>query len=462
MSGATSSDKQMRAVRGGFEDNGYLHRFFTLLNSAKHTFETSCVKVQIPETIVLNMGIIVGWFFTSRKDGTVRRKKRANTTKENVAAMLHSTFRKSEKKPGISKTEVPVATVTYNATDADGHKIQNVKYLMNSEVDDFLKNAPLKNCLLQQWIHPCGNQNSVLHCLWTPSGVQISRRNSRNLLDDRAPAAYRLATYESGAILPSDFSLCTSTTKQIIKNTCDHIAAHLSTVTATPLSMTTYWKISSDLQVVLLWCSQLNKIGDRKSGDCRPILSPTISLSIPQTETQIGIPICPFCKNIAGIEGSSRSHRAALHNAEPAMFGDYEIKSISYDTIYNFCLNRETKCHVPKDTKHIWRVIPREFRNLRPDFDLKRFISESSKHEFRHKSVSVCERCYNKYTQDESDIRVVETQSKLHDFGDPTFAILPPTFCSSYTVEAYEKHFERFNVFYWIAIVFAIFFGKDM
>ena len=434
----------------GTEDNGYLHRFFALLNHSKDAFEASSVQVHIPETIVLNMGIIVAWFFTSKKDGSVRRKKRVNTTKENVAAMLNANLKKNLKALGLSNAAVPAATVTYNATDADGLKIQNVRHLMENEVDEFLRNTPIKNCLLQQWIHPCGNQNSVLHCLWTPCGVQISRRNARNLFDDRAPAACRLATYESGAILPANMSLCTSTTKLIIKNACNHIAEHLSTIAAAPSSMTTYWKISSELRVVLLWCSQFNKVGERKKWHAGPSVSPTIQLSYPQTETQINLPICPFCKNIAGIE-ESRMHRnsgTTSQHVPLSIFGDCGIKSISFGTILDFCLNRGAILHqatstVAKNSDHQWRVIPQEFRSLKLGYNLKQFNSESLKSEFRQKSVSVCEKCFSKYTLCESDIRNCEMQSKAHDFGNPAFAILPPTFCSSYTVEAYEKHFER-------------------
>jgi hypothetical protein len=434
----------------GTEDNGYLHRFFAFLNYSKDAFETSSVQVHIPETIVLNMGIIVAWFFTSKKDGSVRRKKRANMTKENVAAMLLVNLKKNVKTLGLSNAVVPAATVTYNATDSDGLKIQNVRYLMENEVDDFLRSTPVKNCLVQQWIHPCGNQNSLLHCLWTPSGVQISRRNARNLLDDRAPAACRFATFESGAILPSDISLCTSTTKSIIKNTCNHIAEHLSLIATAPSSMTTYWKISSDLRVVLLWCSLFTKVGDRKKWHVGPSVSPTIQLSNPQNETQISLPICPFCKNIAGMGGSNiqRNSLATSEHASQLVFGDGGIKSISYGVILDFCLNHgairhQASSNSTKFSNHQWTAIPQEFRSLKLGYNLKQFNTESSRPEFKCKSVSVCERCFNKYTQCETDIHKCEALSKAHDFGNPAFAILPPTFCSSYTVEAYEKHFER-------------------
>jgi hypothetical protein len=434
----------------GTEENGYLHRFFAFLNCSKDAFETSSVQVQIPETIVLNMGIIVAWFFTSKKDGSVRRKKRVNMTKENVAAMLHANLKKNVKTLGSSNGVVPAATVTYNATDDEGLKIQSVSYLMENEVDDFLRNTPVKNCLVQQWIHPCGNQNSVLHCLWTPSGVQISRRNARNLLDDRAPAAFRFATYESGAMLPGNMSLCTSTTKSIIKNTCNHIAQHLATIAAAPSSMTTYWKISSDLRVVLLWCSLFTKVGDRKKRHIGPSVSPIIQLSNPQTETQISLPICPFCKNIAGMgePGMHKNSDLTPEHASISIFGDCGIKSISFGAILDFCLNRGAVLNPANKidsqfSVHHWKFIPQEFRSLKLGYNLKQFNSESSRPEFRHKSVSVCERCYNKYTHRECDIHLCETQSKARDFGNPAFAILPPTFCSSYTIEAYEKHFER-------------------
>ena len=144
MSSSPLADSQLRNLQSGTEDNGYLHRFFTMLNSSKDTFETACVQVHIPETIVLNMGIIVGWFFTSKKDGFVRRKKRVNTTKENVVAMLHANLKKNVKALGLSVSAVPVATVTYNATDADGFKLQNVMYLMEDEVDEFMRHTPVR------------------------------------------------------------------------------------------------------------------------------------------------------------------------------------------------------------------------------------------------------------------------------------------------------------------------------
>jgi hypothetical protein len=449
MSSALSADKQPHLLNLGIEDNGYLHRFFALLNSSKDAFETACVQVQIPETIVLNMGIIVAWFFTSKKDGCVRRKKRVNSTKEHVTAMLRSNLRKNMKTIGSSSATVPIATVTYNSTDGDGLKIQNVMYLMDGEVENFLRFTPVKNCLLQQWIHPCGNQNSVLHCLWTPCGVQISRRNARNLLDDRAPAAYRLATYESGAILPADISLCTSTTKQIIKNTCNHIVEHLSTTAVMPSSMTTYWKISSDHRVVLLWCSQFAKFGERKHWHVGPSVSPTIQLSAPQNESQASLQICKLCKNLAGIEGFGVTQHNYQTTAEnTAILGDFGIKSISYGVVLDFCLKREAKLQEANSTmfktsNHQWKVIPREFRSLQLGYNLKKFNSESSKPEFGKQSVSVCDKCYNKYTLFNSDKSVADVQSKSHGHGNPAFAILPPMFCSSYTVEAYERHFER-------------------
>jgi hypothetical protein len=143
--------------------------------------------------VVLRQGILAAWFFTSLKDGSVKKKKRHNLLISNV---INHFCR--PRPPEFS--DLPVAFFVAYESEKVQDPVHSIKYIMANELEvcqlfcricgfmiSDLTKLPVQNFLrpvsevvasqttgfLQQWTHPSSNNNYLIHCLWSPSAIQV-------------------------------------------------------------------------------------------------------------------------------------------------------------------------------------------------------------------------------------------------------------------------------------------------
>jgi hypothetical protein len=85
------------------------------------------VRVNIAHTVVLRRGILAAWFFTSVKDGSVKKKKRYNLTVSNVIAHFCR-----PRPPELA--DMPVAFFVAYDSKSGGDPVRKFKYIMESEL----------------------------------------------------------------------------------------------------------------------------------------------------------------------------------------------------------------------------------------------------------------------------------------------------------------------------------------
>jgi hypothetical protein len=85
-------------------------------------------RVNIAHTVVLRQGILAAWFFTSIKDGTVKKKKRPNLI---VSQVLDHFCR--PRPPEMA--DMPVAFFVAYESDKSQDPVRSIKYIMANELE---------------------------------------------------------------------------------------------------------------------------------------------------------------------------------------------------------------------------------------------------------------------------------------------------------------------------------------
>jgi hypothetical protein len=86
------------------------------------------LRVSIPHTVVLRQGILAAWFFTSLKDGSVKKKKRHNLLISNV---INHFCR--PRPPEMA--DMPVAFFVSYESEKIQDPVRSIKYIMANELE---------------------------------------------------------------------------------------------------------------------------------------------------------------------------------------------------------------------------------------------------------------------------------------------------------------------------------------
>jgi hypothetical protein len=124
-------------------------------------------RVNIAHTVVLRQGILAAWFFTSLKDGSVKKKKRQNLTISNVIEHFCR-----PRPPEMA--DMPVAFFVAYESEKFQDPVRSIKYIMADElqVRRMLCVARFASHALSGFLAPC----CVRKCRdnWTPPAMDAS------------------------------------------------------------------------------------------------------------------------------------------------------------------------------------------------------------------------------------------------------------------------------------------------
>ena len=251
--------------------------FFDLLWK-KAEDDSSCLKLRLPDTVLISHGVPSQYFFTSTKqckDGNpvILRKRKQNVTLDNIFDLF---CRKSSTGPQGKEIEHDVvayfiasadctsrfrrksvgATGDANddANDADnsqntdnGYSAPNtcnsddaqcdIEYFDRDGLRRFLQGGGRKNQtgILQRFIKPSGGgtHNSLIQAIWTPNLCLMERRRTKQGLHDTRFGLYeRTVTFEGPDVHSTSKPVRGTVLGNKVKGICNDIAHHVSEVTA--------------------------------------------------------------------------------------------------------------------------------------------------------------------------------------------------------------------------------------
>lgn len=206
------------AAKSPLEGDGVIENLYEYLWE-KDNLDRGPMGVRVPDTVVFKLRSPVAWYFTSAKDGTIKRKRKANLTMENieegflsglgscgVAAYFIDTKSKSgEQSVPVAQArgpapapagqpfaclvprlpvQLPDCPLAPSPPAADGPLIE---YFDEEGLREFLRfrRKPLSG-ILQRFVEPKGGKNSMLRAVWAPKLCLCERReNTKRLWDTR-------------------------------------------------------------------------------------------------------------------------------------------------------------------------------------------------------------------------------------------------------------------------------------
>eukprot|EP00756_Hemistasia_phaeocysticola_P026984 Hpha_TRINITY_DN16093_c3_g4::TRINITY_DN16093_c3_g4_i1::g.117001::m.117001 len=251
------------------EGDGLLTGFYNHMWKKNKEFK-SCEDVQCPDTIVYDHNFPRGWYTYDRKNRELVKKQGKELDTSTIAA-------------AFSKQTCPevgiVASYMHSYEDGEtGEPVTSVEFFNERGLHEFVNRKVKKEGILQRFLVPKGERNSVIQAVWSPRVCIVQRKTNVRSLKDKAESTrdpYSCAvTYEG----PSHFSedgTCAAKTTARIKQICFNIVDHFYNTEHKHITrMVLYFKVDKEDAVWLLWCGSI-RVSDRAQPSKMPLnLSP--------------------------------------------------------------------------------------------------------------------------------------------------------------------------------------------
>ena len=225
----------------------------------------------IPDTIVFRVGHAGHpvWYLNSVSEpGTIIRKNRHNVTPRIILEAF--TRRKSRSGFGNQKGSGILAVLisdahprdqSENITEQDQIGSATVEYLDEVLLRDFLeRRSTTFSGLLQKWVDPKGQNNSMIHAIRTPKTCKVTCLTNNKSMSDRKSTMYERAVTFDGADSFTRRDPVSSAIQSHIAHLCSSMAKHVQSVTNSGCEIqgcTSYFKVRHDGKVTYMWSSSL-------------------------------------------------------------------------------------------------------------------------------------------------------------------------------------------------------------
>lgn len=228
----------------------------------------------IPDTIVFRVGHAGYplWYLSSVSEpGLIKRKNSSNVTPRNILDAF--TRRKTKRSVQHAGSSGIIAVLVSDAhqndmiTEEDQVGSATVEYLDEVLLRDFLERRAVKfSGILQKWVDPKGQNNSMIHATWTPTMCKVTCLTNVKSMSDRRSTMYERAVTFDGADSFTRRDPVSSTVHGHIAHLCKGISKHVSVITDAECDIqrsTSYFKVRHDGKVVYMWSSSLRVDSDR-------------------------------------------------------------------------------------------------------------------------------------------------------------------------------------------------------
>lgn len=242
--------------------------------------------------MVMKLHQVQYWFFTSKVNGQILKKRRANS---NAREILEAWGKKIRKHP------CDLFAYTMHSEEMDGgtHGIHQDHREGKTTVEghsfatlrELFKGKKHSNGIVQRFVLPKGGKNTVIKAAWSPSMCLVERRvNVHGVTDKRAPMGDRLVTFEGPEHLSESMPLAPAALLgRKVQFLCNSVAQHVLEVTqghCRIASMVLHFKVDEDNKLWLLFCSSLRLAG-RASGLARNSINLSPNFEVYQKKTTV-------------------------------------------------------------------------------------------------------------------------------------------------------------------------------
>ena len=242
--------------------------------------------------MVMKLHQVQYWFFTSKVNGQILKKRRANS---NAREILEAWGKKIRKHP------CDLFAYTMHSEEMDGgtHGIHQDHREGKTTVEghsfatlrELFKGKKHSNGIVQRFVLPKGGKNTVIKAAWSPSMCLVERRvNVHGVTDKRVPMGDRLVTFEGPEHLSESMPLAPAALLgRKIQFLCNSVAQHVLEVTqghCRIASMVLHFKVDEDNKLWLLFCSSLRLAG-RASGLARNSINLSPNFEVYQKKTTV-------------------------------------------------------------------------------------------------------------------------------------------------------------------------------
>eukprot|EP00741_Cyanophora_paradoxa_P007011 tig00001067_g6783.t1 len=290
----------MAGRREALEGDGLIDVLYDFLWQ-KNAQGRSCPGILLPETIVYKYRQPAYWYFSSAKDGLIKKKNKQKLTNASIFECLT--------KERDAQSEI----CAYHIATRDGEageaaRVTTVEYLDEERLKHFLFHRDkLNNGILQRFFDPPELHNTVIRATWSPGVCLLEKRSSGAKLGDRrASMAARAATFEGAEggteAGPMSGAQLAGHVTQLCANVVEHVAEVARSCRIA--RMVLYFKPDRAGRIHLLWCSSLRLHPPAAPGSSLLPPTPLAPLDVAHTLTLAEPPV------------ASASHH---HHAGPAL-----------------------------------------------------------------------------------------------------------------------------------------------
>ncbi|CAK88555.1 unnamed protein product (macronuclear) [Paramecium tetraurelia] len=261
--------------------NGVAYNIYHFLWFKDESLLKESFQIRIPDTLIYKNGVPQVWYFTS-KEGEIMTKKSEARKSENLIKHFCS-----GDKPNGQVIAYYIYPQKYNHSDPKEEKTfpsQSKKakplldfdekiciyYLTKQMFPDFV-NSPNKppSGILQKFIEPLGNHESLIQAIWSPSVCILSKKqNNRDLYDMAYDPYERCTTFDGGEAYSRVIPLRGKEISQEIRKQCQMIVQKITNLSygQTNLSrIVFYFKADQNNKVWFLYSSSIRIQGEAQS-----------------------------------------------------------------------------------------------------------------------------------------------------------------------------------------------------
>ena len=217
-----------------------------------------CPEVKVPDTVVYRGGFPANWYFHSKIDGRLLKKK----TESLYIPHIYDSFGAEN---GSCNDQVVASYI--GTVQTENGPVNNILYFDRKRLKDFLFGENnLKEGFLQRFVAPSAvpfdssARNATIHATWSPYNCLVEQRTNTRKLDDKRVTTSAKVNVQSGRVETIVISQHTKLHKQISRK-CGMMAAHIKATSqdhADVTNMTCYFKIGEKNKLWLLWCSSIS------------------------------------------------------------------------------------------------------------------------------------------------------------------------------------------------------------
>ncbi|CAG9462017.1 unnamed protein product [Pedinophyceae sp. YPF-701] len=391
--------KKPREDKGNLLSHGLVQEIYNMLWSRTATGRT-CYKINLPDTVIIEGGELVAWYFSSTQQEEILMKSSKNLLSDNImnkwsarnrnlpasAMLLWPDVDVEGHEPEIYLKPTPHPQVQGVPVQGRSSPVTAVRYLTSASLRTFLETdfRPWTG-VLQRFVGSIGYGNTMIRAMWNPAGTDVEiRENTYRMTDESESLETRMSTFE-GAIFLSQTQPPEARPElhQLVKEHCQAIADHIHEIFTgvwAVTEMTLYFKLDDQERLWFLFCTSLQMSGPGAvSAEDRPMSIRTAPLAT-QVKSQIasksahGSFLCCHCGRVSGYD---------------------DRKGIDFFTIIH---EYQSKVGLePDDRRRDWLMqqippgIARTYRSLsRNEYNR---VKDSIN--FQHRTAEVCKSCHS-------------------------------------------------------------------